>query len=247
MSNAPLPIEAITAIASASSIARYQWRNRGRAPAGYINGMAVAYATVCLKLYAGDSAAREMAKANSHLADKDALSWYAGIFDGHGLGNDADGISTLRHLFVLLLGLGMRESSGRFCEGRDRAAKNVSADTAEAGLFQMSWNAHRSSGEIPKLFEHYSAAKGSDLCARAIFAEGVKCSAKNLENYGTGKGRQFQELCKTCPQFAVESAGVGLRHLRKHWGPINRREAEVRVEADEMFFAVQELIAPPTT
>jgi len=40
------------------------------------------------------------------------------------------------------MGLGMRESSGRYCEGRDRNANNVTSDTAEAGLFQMSWDIH---------------------------------------------------------------------------------------------------------
>jgi hypothetical protein len=55
--------------------------------------------------------------------------------------NDVSGIDTLRHLFVLMIGLGMRESSGRYCEGRDQSASNTSADTAEAGLFQTSWNA----------------------------------------------------------------------------------------------------------
>ena len=46
----------------------------------------------------------------------------------------------LRRLFVLLMGLGMRESSGQYCEGRDRSAHNTSADTAEAGLFQVSFD-----------------------------------------------------------------------------------------------------------
>jgi hypothetical protein len=41
-----------------------------------------------------------------------------------------------------MLGHGMRESSGRHCEGRDLSADNVQSDTAEAGLFQTSYNAH---------------------------------------------------------------------------------------------------------
>jgi len=35
----------------------------------------------------------------------------------------------------------MRESSGQYCCGRDTSEDNTTADTAEAGLFQMSWNA----------------------------------------------------------------------------------------------------------
>jgi hypothetical protein len=51
------------------------------------------------------------------------------------MANDRDGPETLRPLFALMLGHGMRESSGRYCEGRDRSAENVASDTAEAGLF----------------------------------------------------------------------------------------------------------------
>lgn len=40
------------------------------------------------------------------------------------------GTDTLRQLFVLLIGLGMRESSGQYCEGRDRSASNVTAEAA---------------------------------------------------------------------------------------------------------------------
>jgi hypothetical protein len=61
------------------------------------------------------------------------------MVDGRELGmdNSADGVDTLRHLFALQLGLGMRESSGQYCCGRDMSADNVSAETCEAGLFQQ--------------------------------------------------------------------------------------------------------------
>ena len=70
---------------------------------------------------------------------------------------DAKTGDTLRHLFVLLTGLDMRESSGRCCEGRDLSASNTTADTAEAGLFQQSWNSRFASPELPKLVSQYSA------------------------------------------------------------------------------------------
>jgi peptidoglycan hydrolase-like protein with peptidoglycan-binding domain len=135
----------------------------------------------------------------------------------------------------------MRESSGRYCEGRDRSASNTSADSAEAGLFQMSWDAHGASRQIPRLLDEYQANGGGGY--REIFCEGVTPHRGDLDNCGSGTGLRFQQLCKDCPGFAVETAAVGLRNLRTHWGPINRREAELRPEADDMLQQVQRLVA----
>ena len=153
--------------------------------------------------------------------------------------NDLAGVDTLRHLFVLLIGLGMRESSGKYCEGRDRSASNTTAETAEAGLFQTSFNAMRASSLLPMLFAKYSANPDGFV---DVFREGMRCSAASLENFGSGEGREFQRLSKECPAFAVEFAAVGLRHIRKHWGPIRTRAAEVRSECDEMLLEVQRLV-----
>ena len=117
------------------------------------------------------------------------------------MSNNTPGADTLRHLFVLLIGLGMRESSGRYCEGRDRSADNITADTAEAGLFQMSWDAHTASPLIRKLFDDFSQTTDDTL---GIFQEGVNVRHGDLANYGEGDGAAFQQLCKTHPLFAVE-------------------------------------------
>lgn len=226
----------IAQIAGASDIARYSWRDRGVAPAGYIKGMALVYARVRSKFKAGDAAALEMAKAKTADADQDALAWYDDIFAAAGMNNDTDGIDTLRHLFVLLIGLGMRESSGRYCEGRDRSAGNTTAETAEAGLFQTSFNARHASPLLPVLFAQYLANPSGFL---DVFQEGVRCSALDLENFGSGDGREFQRLSKECPAFAAEFAAVGLRNVRKHWGPITRRGVEVRPEADALLRQVE--------
>jgi hypothetical protein len=122
------------------------------------------------------------------------------------------------------------------------AAQNTDADTAEAGLFQMSWNARAASSEIPKLFAAYSAKPDGFL---SIFQEGVTPKPSDLQNFGTGEGVAFQQLCKTCPAFAVEAAGVGLRVLRKHWGPINNHAAEIRQEADRLLAQVQGVVDMP--
>jgi uncharacterized protein (TIGR02594 family) len=232
----------ITAIAQKSRIARYSWRDRGTAPIGYINGMAVAFAYVYEKLLANDSAAREMAKANTHDGDVDALEWYAEVFRSLSMVNDRPGIVTLRHLFVLLLGLGMRESSGQYCCGRDQSADNTDAMTCEAGMFQTSWNASGCSDEMDKLLKSYNVVPALAQCHLQIFREDVACSESNWQCYGSGEGYDYQRLAKRCPQFAAETTAIGLRNLRQHWGPINRYEAEVRSEADEMFRAVQALM-----
>jgi hypothetical protein len=229
-------VDQITQIAAQSALARYSWKDRGVAPKGYIKGMALAYARVYCKLNAGDAAATEMAKANSADDAHDALAWYDAIFAAAGMKNDTAGIDTLRHLFVLLIGLGMRESSGKYCEGRDKSASNTTAETAEAGLFQTSFNARTASPLLPMLFAQYSKNPSGFV---DVFKEGLTCSAADLENFGSGDGKEFQRLSKACPAFAAEFAAVGLRHLRAHWGPINRRGAEVRPECDEMLRQVQ--------
>jgi hypothetical protein len=229
-------IDHIVQMAGASTVARFRWRDRSVAPAGYIKGMALVYGRVYCKFKAGDAAAVAMAKANTGDLGRDALAWYNDIFAAAGMDNSISGADTLRHLFVLLIGLGMRESSGKHCEGRDRSASNTTSDTAEAGLFQMSFNARAASSLLPLLFSQYSANPSGFL---DVFKEGVRCSASSLENFGSGNGRAFQALCKECPAFAAEWAAVGLRHIRKHWGPITRKEAQVRVECDTLLRQVQ--------
>jgi len=228
-------IDQLIDIALNSDIAKYSWNNRGVAPKGYISGMAISYTRVYCKWKSGNDSAKEMAKAQTGDVDKDCLTWYHQEFLGLGMDNGKDGADTLRHLFVLLIGLGMRESSGRYCEGRDQAASNTTAETAEAGLFQTSYNARHAHPLLEKIFAAY--ANSTDLIE--IFKAGVHCTAANLKNYGRGQGKEFQCLTKACPAFAVEFAAVGLRNVRTHWGPINRKEAELKVECDQMLKDVQ--------
>jgi hypothetical protein len=223
-------------IAAGSEIARFHWRDRGVAPAGYIKGMALVFVHVYTKLNAGDRAATEMAKVQSGDEDSDALTWYDEIFAEAGMNNESAGADTLRHLFVLLIGLGMRESSGKYCVGRDQSASNTTAETAEAGLFQTSFDARPANSLLPQIFEQYSQNPVGFL---AVFKEGVDNSNSDLENFGSGEGEEFQRLSKACPAFAAEFAAVGLRHIRKHWGPINKSEAEIRPECDAMLRQVQ--------
>jgi peptidoglycan hydrolase-like protein with peptidoglycan-binding domain len=239
-------ITAICDVADKSKIASYNWHDRGTAPTGYTRGMALAWSTVYRKWLAGDSSVLEMAKANTGDDAKDAISWYNSNFNSIGMHNDEPGADTLRHLFVLLMGLGVRESSGQHCEGRDQSASNTSSDTAEAGLFQQSANSLSASPEMQKLYDEYLSGGGLDgsqpLCALDIFAEDVSCSSSDWGCYGSGKGFNFQTMCKHCPQFAVEVCAIGLRVLKDHWGPIKRKEAELRTEADDLFRLIQRFL-----
>ncbi|GBL12820.1 hypothetical protein MTo_00107 [Microcystis aeruginosa NIES-1211] len=232
-------LDKIIEVAANSQIARYHWLDRGVAPKGYIKGMAVVYAKVYCQLKAANPFAKEMAKANTGNSDKDALAHYAQKFRDLGMNNSVAGVDTLRHLFVLLIGLGMRESSGKHCEGRDHSASNATAETAEAGLFQTSYNARNSHLLLPQLFEQYLANSSGFI---EIFKEGVTCPPQDWENYGEGKGKEFQRLSKACPAFAAEFAAIGLRNLRKHWGAINRLEAEICPEADALLQEVQKIV-----
>jgi len=235
-------INDITALARQSAIQTYSWKGRGRAPPGFVKGVAVSFGCALRKYDAAHPAFREMAKANTHNNDKDALSWYAGTFNSLGMGIGSAGVSTLRHLYVFLMGLGMRESTGRHCVGRDQSASNTSSITCEAGAWQTSWNARACSPTILQgLFDEY--ARGAEGY-QSIFKEGVSCSASHWKNYGSGDGLRFQKMSKEQPMFALEVAAIVVRNLRRHYGPINRREVEVRREANELLLNVQSVIAP---
>ena len=203
--------------------------------------MAVVFARVLCKLRAGDPAAVEMAKKNTGDAAHDVLAHYDAVFRGLGMNNDVDGPDTLRHLFALMIGLGMRESSGKFCEGQDRSApENQTAEKAEAGLFQTSFDARHASPLLPALITKFTANPSG---LKEIFREGCPpCRPRDLENFGTGPGRDFQQLSKESPGFAAEFAAVTLRNQRRHYGPINTRAAQVKPDADAMLREVQNVV-----
>ena len=232
-------ITRIRQAAKTSPVAAINWPQRGRAPLGYVEGMAVTFGRVHCKLKASDPAVVAMAAAIVADTGRDALVHYADQFAAIGMSNETAGIDTLRHLFVLMMGLGMRESSGKHCEGRDMSAENVTADTCEAGLFQTSFNARSAHPLLRPLFLAYQAKPSGFL---DIFKQGVQCSAASLQNFGDGEGRDFQQLSKECPAFAAEFAALGLRNIRRHWGPITRHDAELRKECDELFRQVQQIV-----
>ena len=235
----------IAAIAEASDAASVSWSDRGTAPIGYTKGMAFAFATVLRKLQLGYGSALIMGQADTDNPNYDALSWYQDEFRAAGMDNSVSGVDTMRHLFVLLHGLGLRESSGEHCCGRDQSADNTDSDTCEAGAWQQSWNSHSCSTEIQTLLDEYDRRSNPQQCGLSLFEQGVSCSQADWSCYGSGIGYEFQTLAKRCPVFAAEAAGVCLRNLRQHFGPINRKEAQIKNEVDTMYQDVQAVIGQP--
>jgi hypothetical protein len=236
-------IEAICEIAETSSIAEYSWRDRGVAPVGYIKGVAVAFANAYQQFLVDYPPAFEMAHRSTGNTDKDALAWYADVFANRGLDISQDGSDTLRALWTLLMGLGMRESSGKHCEGRDQSASNTTSDTAEAGAWQTSYDARGGSDHFNTLFDAYNAGSGRNPQGFVeVFREGVSCSSSSWQNYGSGDGYKHQQMSKEQPAYAAEVCAITLRNLRQHYGPINRKEAEVVNAAEDMLKQVQDYI-----
>jgi hypothetical protein len=234
-----IQIKKICKLADDSAIAGYNWRDRGMMQIGYIQGVALCFGLAVLRLRHGDVAVQQMARKDTNKPDKDALSWYADKFDDLGMDNSKNGVVTLRHLFALMMGLGPRESSGRYCEGRDMSASNTSADEAEAGMFQTSWNIRNGDDYIEPLLEEFWENPHGFL---PEFQVGIKLKSDDLGNYGSGDGAKYQFLSKYAPAFHAFVTALGLRSLRQHWGPLNRNEVELREDADELLMAVQNVV-----
>ena len=205
----------------------WEWHSRGRAPAGYLKGVALAFARVYSKLKAGDPSAKLMAQADREDSNTDALSWYSQRFNGVNYDNTKDGVDTLRHLFVLLTGLGMRESSGRYLEGRDTSADNTASSTAEAGLFQQSYDSFDGVGRASQEAEDqmnkiFSSYRGADVDGYLdVFKEGVPVASaqtgdREPDNYSRTSARQSPPLpvrsrrsgYATCARSGVHSIGA---------------------------------------
>src|SRR4029077_7078670 len=110
---APGLASAVAEIASESELVEYNWPDRGIAPPGYIIGMAQTFALAVEMYLAESDAAYLMSAAETGDDDTDALAWLRQEFAAVGMSNRRAGFDTLRHLFVLLIGLGLRDSFGR--------------------------------------------------------------------------------------------------------------------------------------
>ncbi len=201
--------------ASTSTCAKFNFPERGTAPKGFIKGIALSYAReVCFPSKA--------VNAPLGSADKDALAHY-------------EVAATSANVYALMVGSAMRESSGKWCCGKDASASNSGADTAESGIWQTSFNSRVASPELITIFNDY---KTNPHNCFIVYKEGITCSAANLKNWGSGDGYTFQKMAKECPAFSASFAAVTFRTLRKHYGPLNSRAALLRPECVNMFNSV---------
>ncbi len=228
----------IQSIAASSSCASYSFSGRGRAPLAYIKGMALTFAKSYCRLKTSPSNMTNILAASQGVSSLDALALYSTNFSGLGMDVNTAGESSLRSLYTLGVGLGMRESSGKYCEGRDMSASNTSASTAEAGMFQTSYDSISASSELSNLFAEYR--NDPSKCFLDVYKVGVSCSASSIS--GSGIGAEFQTFNKSCPAFAAEYAMLMLRVRRNHYGPIIRKEAEVAPVCNSMLKSIQDYI-----
>ena len=208
-----------------SSCATHVFRDRGRAPIGYIKGVALTYAKSYCELKRGQQTAVTAMSQPLGGDTLDSLTHYGRA--------DTTPLERLRAVYALAIGEGMRESAGNTTEGRDESVPERLATeaNAEAGLFQVSFDSFASVKKVSPASETwlqslYSQYQTPDAaCELQTFMEGVR--DRNKPVIGSGEGARFQTLTKTCPAFATEYVQVMLRSDLPHFGPIKRREAEL--------------------
>ncbi len=241
-----LSTQQVKEIAGKSSCAKTNWISRGRAPTGFMKGVALSYArSLCRIKYSGalKPAAKILMSSDTRNAKKDVLTHYQDILARLGMRTNVSGEEPLLATYTIGLGLGMKESSGKYCEGWDVAAgSNRKSSEAEAGLFQASYNSMSTSVELKLLYDEYKA--NPNRCLLDVFQEGVSCKARGI--LGGGAGAEYQAFTKACPAFATEYAMTLIRILRSHFGPLNRKTAQVAPACESMLTSVQKLIESNT-
>ncbi len=231
---APQTDPRIAQIAASSDCARHRWPGRGRAPVGYIKGVALTYAKSFCESRAGGTALGIMRRPLTRNG-QDALVRYQADLAAHGVNTDSEA-ERLRAIYTLAIGLGMRESSGNTTEGRDLTARNPSAASAEAGLFQTSFDSFNLSPALSQLNDQYRVNTGA--CLLDTFKEGIPRDVTRPV-FGSGPGADYQRFTRDCPAFATEYVMVMLRINRTHFGPINRHEAEYFQPCNDMLRQVE--------
>ena len=228
-------------LAGNSSCAQYSWKSRGRAPTGYIKGVALGFARSLCRIKSSPpmAAAALMSSADTHNDKKDALTHYHSILAALHIPVNIPGSDALRAIYSIAFGLGMRESSGSYCVGWDTSAgSHRPSSAAEAGVFQVSYDSMAASVELRNLYNEYLSS--TQRCLLDVFKEGAHCSPQSI--LGSGAGAVYQAFNKSCPAFATEYAVTLLRILRGHFGPINRLEAEVKPACSTLLTEVQQLV-----
>jgi hypothetical protein len=247
------PTTPIENIANASSC-----RADSGAPSAYVAGLALTFARALCQPDRPDVKVISAAAGDpSTLKGKaDGLTTFDATFKRLGMKNDADGVDSLRHTYVLVLGLGLKESSGEYCVGRDLSEHFTQAETAESGLLQTSWGAHKFNSTLEPMFRGYQAQHDPTRCMFEVFSHNISCHKHDAENFGdpNSDGFQWQALTKQCPAFSAEYGAVVLRtHGGFHgeFGPINCfvrpfdhcQKPSVFASCDSMFLKVQDFVS----
>lgn len=254
------PVNAVLSIVDRSRISKTRWENgnRGQAPYGYYYGMGLMFANLYERLKKEDNIAKELSKPLTGSENKDALTKCNDALVLV-LGNSNSETDRLRHLFVLMFGLGLMESNGKYCCGWDRGKETgwgnpdkiiaPTSTNSEAGLFQTSYDIINSVSSSTKelLRDIFRKYKISDDGFLEYFSKGAKCSERNSENFGDGEGKEFQALSKECPGFTVEFTAVALRNVSNHWNPVIRignpeKGLQIKKECDDLLLKIQNYI-----
>lgn len=252
------PEKAITGIVDQSGISKTYWENRGYAPYGYYYGMALMFARLYNRLKQNDEIAKEIAKPLNY-GHSDSLLRFDDVFTDLGMNNSSSAANRLRNTITLMMGLGLMESSGRYCCGWDRGKltgwgnpskiREPKSDNSEAGLFQTSYDIINSVNSTvkSKLLAVISNYENNPDGFLEYFSKGAHCSELDEENFGNGDGLRFQEMSKDIPGFAVEFTAVALRNVTGHWNPVikigdPKHGLQIKKECDDMLKKVQDYV-----
>jgi len=229
--------ERVADVAARSACARHRWAGRGFAPVGYIKGMALMYAkSFCESRDPANQVAAAMRQPL--MGSNDALVRYREDLARNGVDVNND-IERLRAVYTLAIGEGMMESAGNTTEGVDATVRRPTAATAEAGLFQQSFDSLGRSPLFATLFEQYKANAGA--CLLEVFKEGVR-RLDTRPVVGSGRGAEFQRFTRDCPAFATEFAMILFRINQRHFGPVRRHEAEYHQPCNDMLKEVESVV-----
>lgn len=232
-------VDELQKIATSSACQKYSFADQGQPRSGWLKGMVTVYARA---LCNPDRPDVKLLKASP--GPNDALSYY-------GIQGEP-----MKATFALMVGLAARESSWKYCCGRDSSGPFSSADSAEAGFLQTSYGARagsggvlRAGGEIDRVYRRWKSADKSK-CLLETFKQSVSdsyCSGWNAKNWGdpSSEGYQWQALTKSCPAFAAEYGALVMRFnggAKGEFGPIRTKKAQYRQECFDMLSAVEKYV-----
>lgn len=208
------PVASIEQVVMANGCKDHYFKERGKPPLAFIMGIAYTYKQAkCSQNFVG-------LVTVPHKGVKDVMQHY-------GLAPN------LQNIFTLLVGLGMRESSGRHCTGRDMSAGFSTSQSAEAGLWQTSYDARYLDKNLPEYSDKWAGE-----CFLEHYSKNITCSQNDWKYWGTElSGRLFQEKAKKCPAFHAEYTAITMRANKNHFGPFygSRKVAEFVPACLELF------------